>query len=126
MRQALRAAKKRVLIVDDDEQVRDIASLFVEELGYPVSTASNAIEALQILQQDRTVDVLFSDITMPGMDGEQLAERARALRPDLRIILTSGGRRPQAKVAFVPKPFHAVDLIQVLPPLPLTDEKTTI
>ena len=40
MRQALRAAKKRVLIVDDDEQVRDIASLFVEELGYPVSTAS--------------------------------------------------------------------------------------
>jgi hypothetical protein len=53
------------------------------------------------------------------MDGEQLAERAHAMRPDLRIILTSGGRRPQTKVAFVPKPFHAVDLVKVLPPLPL-------
>ena len=81
---------QRVLIVDDDEQVLDIASMFVEELGYPVSTARNAAEALEILEEDRTVAILFSDITMPGMDGEQLAERARALRPALRIILTSG------------------------------------
>ena len=118
MIQATPTGEQRVLIVDDDEQVLDIASMFVEELGYPVSTARNAAEALDILEEDQTVAILFSDITMPGMDGEQLAEHARALRPDLRIILTSGGRRPQAKVAFVPKPFHAVDLIKVLPPLP--------
>ena len=118
MSQVIPTEEQRVLIVDDDEQVLDIASMFVEELGYPVSTAHNGAEALEILEEDRTVAILFSDITMPGMDGEQLAERARALRPDLRIILTSGGRRPQTKVAFVPKPFHAVDLIKVLPPLP--------
>jgi CheY-like chemotaxis protein len=119
MGQAMCGAEQRVLIVDDDEQVRDIASMFVEELGYPVSAAGNAVEALEILEEDRTVAILFSDITMPGMDGEQLAERAHTMRPDLRIILTSGGRRPQTKVAFVPKPFHAVDLVKVLPPLPL-------
>ena len=119
MGQAMCGSEQRVLIVDDDEQVRDIASMFVEELGYPVSAAGNAAEALEILEEDRTVAILFSDITMPGMDGEQLAERAHAMRPDLRIILTSGGRRPQTKVAFVPKPFHAVDLVKVLPPLPL-------
>ena len=118
MSQTTPTGEQRVLIVDDDEQVLDIESMFVEELGYPVSTACNAAEALKILDEDQTVAILFSDITMPGMDGEQLAKCARALRPDLRIILTSGGRRPQTKVAFVPKPFHAVDLIKVLPPLP--------
>jgi CheY-like chemotaxis protein len=117
MGQAICGAEQRVLIVDDDEQVLDVASMFVEELGYSVSTAHSAAEALEIIKEDRTVAVLFSDITMPGMDGEQFAERACALRADLRIILTSGGRRPQAKVDFVPKPFHAVDLIRVLPPL---------
>src|SRR4051794_23420195 len=118
MSQETSTMQQRVLIVDDDEQVLNIASMFVEELGYPVSTARNAAQALEILEENRTVAILFCDVTMPGMDGEQLAERARALRPDLRVILTSGDRRPQAKVAFVPKPFHAVDLIKVLPPLP--------
>jgi CheY-like chemotaxis protein len=118
MGQAIPAADQRVLIVDDDETVLEIAAVLIRGLGYAVSTAKNAIEALQILQSDKSITTLFSDMTMPGMDGEQLAECARTLRPGLHVILTSGARRPMAKVAFVSKPYHAVDLVRVLPPRP--------
>ena len=119
MGQAIPAAEQRVLIVDDDETVLEIAAVFVRELGYAVSTAKNAIEAPQILQRDKSITTLFSDMTMPGLDGEQLAECALMLRPGLHVILTSGARRPSAKGAFLAKPYHAVDLVRVLPRRPL-------
>lgn len=118
MGQEIPGAFPRVLVVDDDDSIREIAAAFVEDLGYGVKTAPNAYEALSILQTDRKVTTLLSDIGMPGMDGEELADRARALRPGLHVVLTSGAQRPRTDVAFVPKPFHAVDLINVLPPLP--------
>ena len=116
MGQAMSPEIQKVLVVDDDDRVREIAAAYVEELGYPVATAHDGMEALEILQADRAVTVLLSDVEMPGIDGEALAKRARLLRPGLCVVLTSGGRRPQAKVAFVPKPFRCSDLVKVLPP----------
>ena len=118
MDQATFAVGQRVLIVDDDEDVLEIAAMLVRDLGYSVVTARSGADALRLLKRDRTVSVLFSDIVMPGMDGETLAQLALAVRPGLQVILASGARRPTAKVTFVQKPYRAVDLISVLPRFP--------
>jgi CheY-like chemotaxis protein len=63
----------------------------LEELRYKVIVAHNAAEALQHLQGVERIDILFSDVVMPGgMDGSQLAAEARRLRPGLKVLLTSG------------------------------------
>jgi signal transduction histidine kinase/ActR/RegA family two-component response regulator len=79
-----------VLLVDDDEIVRTTVAAMLEDLGYTVLTAANGAGALEILEQGRRVDLLFTDVVMPGMGGRQLAERALKLRPGLRILFTSG------------------------------------
>ena|ERR1700730_8045128 len=104
-----------ILIVDDDENVLAIANHLIQRLGYNALIASNGVDALEILRRNQDVSVLFSDIGMPGMNGEELARAAVAVRPGLRVILTSGGARPPTiAVAFVPKPYGSNDLIDVL------------
>ena len=86
------SAGEVVLVVEDDDDVRDLASESLRELGYQTLIARDAAEALQMLRQpDRRIDILFSDVVMPGgMNGAQLAIEARRLRPALRVLLTSG------------------------------------
>ncbi len=89
----IRAAKghETVLVVEDDPDVLNVAVSGLVELGYDVKTATDAREALAILQSDPSVDVLFSDVVMPGgMNGAQLAREAQRLRGDLKVLLTSG------------------------------------
>ena len=108
-----------VLIVDDDEAVVEITAEISETLGYDVLTARNWPEALELLRKNSSISVLFSDIQMPDMGGEELAAIALMLRPGIRVVFTSGFQTPPGDVAFVPKPYRAVDLIRVLPPQPL-------
>jgi signal transduction histidine kinase/CheY-like chemotaxis protein len=80
-----------VLIVEDDEMVRAHAQGQIEGLGYRVMSARNGAEALKILRQGQHVDVLFTDMVMPGgMTGRKLAEQARRLRAGLKVLYTSG------------------------------------
>jgi signal transduction histidine kinase/CheY-like chemotaxis protein len=80
-----------VLAVEDDPVVLGIAVTSLKDLGYHVKTAASAQEALSILREDGSIDVLFSDVVMPGgMNGVQLAVEARRIRPDIKILLTSG------------------------------------
>jgi len=79
----------RVLLVEDNDQVRDFAESLLAELDYRVLSAPNAEAALLALEKE-PVDLLFTDVVMPGMDGIALAHRARALRPDLPVLLASG------------------------------------
>ena len=80
-----------VLLVEDDEQVLGMAVESLEELRYTVMVARNAAEALDQLKGVERIDVMFSDIMMPGgMNGPQLAVAARRLRPDIKVLLTSG------------------------------------
>jgi signal transduction histidine kinase/response regulator RpfG family c-di-GMP phosphodiesterase len=80
-----------VLLVEDDEQVLGMAVDSLEELHYKVLVARNAREALAFLGRPDRIDVMFSDVVMPGgMNGAQLAAVARQMRPALKILLTSG------------------------------------
>ncbi|MCW9035869.1 MAG: PAS domain S-box protein [Rhodospirillales bacterium] len=80
-----------ILVVDDENALAEVATLHLKELGYNVLIANQAIEALEILEQMPEIDLLFSDIVMPGgMDGYQLAIKATKKYPNLKILLTSG------------------------------------
>jgi signal transduction histidine kinase len=80
-----------ILAVEDDDDVLVVASESLKELGYQVVTAGNAAQALEILKGDQPVDLLLSDVIMPGgMNGVQLTVEARRIRPELKVLLTSG------------------------------------
>jgi signal transduction histidine kinase/CheY-like chemotaxis protein len=80
-----------ILVVEDDEDVLVVAAESLRDLGYQVVTAVNAAQALEILRGDQPVDLLLSDVIMPGgMNGVQLTVEARRIRPELKVLLTSG------------------------------------
>lgn len=80
-----------ILVVEDDALVRRFAMEQLRDLGYRVIGTRDAAEALQRLRKDTAIDLLFTDVMMPGgMNGRQLAEAACALRPSLRVLYTSG------------------------------------
>jgi DNA-binding NtrC family response regulator len=81
----------RVLLVEDDPDVRDSTADLLTTLGLDVVMAAEAREALSILDHDPAIEVLFSDIAMPGgMNGAQLAVEAQRIHPDLKVLLASG------------------------------------
>ena len=79
-----------MLVVEDDDLVREATVGNVTDLGHRVLEAADADAALQMLDGGIVVDVLFTDVRLPGKDGEQLAREARQRRPTLKVILTSG------------------------------------
>jgi CheY-like chemotaxis protein len=80
-----------ILLVEDDELVRICVKSLIESLGYRVVPARNGFDALEILRQDTPIDLLFTDVIMPGgMHGPQLVAEARRLRPELKALYTSG------------------------------------
>jgi CheY-like chemotaxis protein len=84
-------SRRTILVVDDDEDVLEMATAYLEQQGYRVLHASNGTDGLRILQGDATIDLLFTDIVMPGgMDGFELAHQAKQVRPQLRVLYTSG------------------------------------
>ena len=96
-----------ILVVDDEEDLLDFATRFLTRKGYQILAAKDVAEALEYLETDDAIDLLFSDVVMPGgQSGLDLAVRARVLRPELKILLTSGfAEKIQA-------PAHHQDLLQ--------------
>ena len=77
--------------MDDEEALVTIAENLLEELGYTTVCASNGDEALEVLKTNDTIDIVFSDVVMPGtMNGFDLAEAVVTAKPDMKILLTSG------------------------------------
>ena len=114
-----------VLVVEDGPQIRATAVQLFQELGCAVFDAYNGQSALKILEAHPEIQVLFADIRMPGMNGPELAQVARRLRPDLRIVLTSGyvsGDDAPAGIPFVPKPWRTGDLADVVRRAPATGD----
>jgi CheY-like chemotaxis protein len=85
------APARLILVVEDDDDVREFAVDVLRDNGYRVIEAVNGGVAQVLLEQDLPIDLLFTDIVMPGEpDGVALAERAKELRPDLRVLYTTG------------------------------------
>jgi signal transduction histidine kinase/CheY-like chemotaxis protein len=85
------AGAETILVVEDNDLVRTYVEKELKELGYRIIAARNGPEALAILRQPREIDLLFTDIVMPGgMFGPELAKQASRLRPELKVLFTSG------------------------------------
>ncbi|MBF0288939.1 MAG: PAS domain S-box protein [SAR324 cluster bacterium] len=83
--------KEHILLVDDDEMVIKVEKVLLEDLGYQVTTATNGPEALEIFHNTSVpFDLVLTDLTMPKMTGEQLAQELTAIFPQLPVLLTTG------------------------------------
>ena len=112
----------KILIVDDEPHLRTLIQQTLEELedeGVDLITATNGEEALEILGRGEAIDLLISDVVMPGMDGPTMVEEARKTRPELRILFISGYAEEQLRnsinvgnVSFLPKPFSVQELAE--------------
>ena len=79
-----------ILVVEDDEKIRFLSVEALRDFGYTIVQAGDASQALAVLAVTPRVDLLFTDIVMPDMNGRQLADRARETRPDLKVLYTTG------------------------------------
>jgi two-component system, cell cycle response regulator CpdR len=99
-----------VLAVDDKQLVLDITAEMLEDLGCEVVTAPNAKEALENLCTDNRIEVLLTDINMPGTNGCELAERAVRICNELKVIVLCGRHIDGCGFPLVRKPFSQDDL----------------
>jgi two-component system, response regulator PdtaR len=115
----LRDTNPAILIVEDEPFIRMAAADIVADLGVTPYEAADAGEALAILGAHPEIGLLFTDVNMPGMDGVTLARRARELRPDVKLLVTSGrgavaeGELPEDGT-FLPKPYGSRQLTHAL------------
>jgi two-component system cell cycle sensor histidine kinase/response regulator CckA len=108
-----------VLLVEDEPMVRSVAERALTRHGYQVITADNGEDALEIVERGEPIDLLISDVVMPGMDGPTMVREARKSRPDLKILFISGYAEEQLRksidienVNFLPKPFSVTELAE--------------
>jgi CheY-like chemotaxis protein len=111
-----------ILLVEDDANVRNLLTLLLKRLGYQVLVAPNGHAALELVGQrsstDLPIDLLLTDVVMPGMNGRQLAERLRSLRPTMQVLYSSGytddviGQHGSVKeqLNFIAKPYSITTL----------------
>ncbi len=113
----------KALVVDDQPDVLDMAAELFRTLGYDVFAANNGRDALDVLQRNPDIKLLFSDVVMPGMSGIDLSRSALQLIPDLKIILATGyapqmanGGNDEAGNEFtvITKPYKIADIVQHL------------
>lgn len=115
------AATISVLVVEDEAIISSMVADALSEYGFAVHEAATGSEALRYLDSGIEVDVLFTDINLPGgIDGTELACLVRAMRPELPVIYTSGRYQPSGpdrmvpRSTFVPKPYNPDQICRLL------------
>ena len=121
---AVAARRTKVLVVEDQEAVRAVACGFLEDFGYDVIEAGDGFQALAQLQENADIDLMFTDVVMPGgMNGFDLAQAAQSLKPNLKIVHTSGYPKgamvhqdePRFKNGFIiMKPYRREELQKII------------
>jgi DNA-binding NtrC family response regulator len=118
-RSAAKSLRQRVLVVEDELIIGEIAAEALTDAGYEVLTAASAEEA-EILLRDVSLDVLFTDIDLGGQDGFELAQAALSLQPLLSVVFTSGRSRTchglceSVGVPFLAKPYRLAELLETV------------
>jgi len=110
-----------LLIAEDDFFIRSMIAEFLRDVGYNVVEAGNADEAMAVFESGTSVDLLFSDVKMPGsMDGNDLARRVKSDWPDTHVILTSGYSsallevRDRETERVLPKPYRPLSVLAAI------------
>ena len=116
--------KPKILVVEDQEAVRAVAAGFLQDFGYDIVEAEDGFQAIARLQEDADIDLMFSDVVMPGgLNGFDLAQAARGIRPDLKVVHTSGypkgamvhQEEPRFREGFIiMKPYRREDLQKII------------
>jgi PAS domain S-box-containing protein len=116
--------RPKILVVEDQEAVRAVACGFLEDFGYEIIEAGDGFEALSKLQEHDDIDLMFSDVVMPGgMNGFDLAQAALSMKPGLKVVHTSGYPKgamvhqdePRFKEGFIiMKPYRREDLQKII------------
>lgn len=110
------------LLVDDEETVRDIGAEMLQELGVKVITAADGREALERFKANPDISVVILDLTMPHLDGEQCFRELRRLKPDVKVIISSGFSEHEVAqkfagmglTGFIQKPYKLSALREVM------------
>lgn len=109
-------ARLCVLVVDDDSLVLTSTGLLLEDLGHRVISATSGTQALDLFDAEPGIDLVITDMAMPKMNGEQLAQAIRVMKPDIPIILATGyAERLEgfaADLPRLPKPFTQLNLVE--------------
>ena len=107
----------RILLAEDDTSMREYLARALTRVGYDVSAVGCGTEAIPLLATDK-FDLLLTDIVMPEMDGIELAQKASAIDPDIRVMFITGfaavalqGGRTAPEAKLLSKPFHLKDLV---------------
>jgi CheY-like chemotaxis protein len=117
IRDSLPPPSDKVLIVDDQPDVLEMASEMFRTLGFHVITANSGRQALEILARTKDIHLLFSDVVMPGSSGVELGKKAQEISPETRVLLASGYTTPAGSLKgfeFVPKPYRIADILKKL------------
>lgn len=107
----------RILIVDDDPAIGALARASLEQFGYSTCGAGSGEEAIRVFKaRQADVELVVTDVVMPGMDGFELASRLRQVKPELALIVMSGSGNPQGDgtVPFLAKPFGLETLLHLV------------
>lgn len=100
-----------VLVVDDQDLVRDVVRIALEQAGHRVIEAGTPTKALAAVEEERDIDLLLVDVVMPEMDAFDLARRIQAEVPGVRVIYTSGYTDATEEGHFIQKPFSPAQLV---------------
>jgi CheY-like chemotaxis protein len=100
-----------VLVVDDQDLVRDVVRIALEGAGYRVLEAGTPSKALAAVAQDQDIDLLLVDVVMPEMDAFELARRIETEVPGVRVLYTSGYTDAREEGHFIQKPFSPAQLV---------------
>ncbi|WP_158944846.1 response regulator [Granulicella sp. S190] len=112
----------KILLVDDDQDIRSLTRTFLEHEGYAVFSSGEAGRAVQIFRSVPEIDLLVTDLYMPGRSGMELAQELKALRSDLPVLMISGGmvdgvqktRLEEEGWSFLAKPFRLTELLSTV------------
>ncbi|HZR45084.1 MAG TPA: response regulator, partial [Candidatus Manganitrophaceae bacterium] len=113
------AEDRTILVVDDEEAIRLLGKTILEHDGHRVLTAGDGLEAIEIFTgKKEEVDLVILDLTMPDRSGGEVLEQLRRIKPEVRVIISSGHRTEHpldlAGVSFLQKPYRPADLLRMV------------